>query len=137
MSRLAARYEEVAGTKDPTISSKYHEQGGRAQIAFFEKVEKLFTVFKEMGNPFEEESAYLLVLDTKDIADPTTSRLVATHHSRGKDQFQSFIEGLKKEETLFYQPIKKNKIDFFKQEEISSAASFKENTLNEDCHLFS
>jgi len=28
-------------------------------------VEKLFTVFKEMGNPFEEESADLLVLDKK------------------------------------------------------------------------
>jgi len=28
-------------------------------------VEKLFTVFKEMGNPFEEESADLVVLDKK------------------------------------------------------------------------
>jgi len=47
-------------------------------------------------------------------------------------------EGLKKEEqTLFYQPIKKNKIAFFKQEEISSTANSKEKTLKEDCHLFS
>jgi len=28
-------------------------------------VEKLFTVFKETGNPFEEESVDLLVLDRK------------------------------------------------------------------------
>jgi len=28
-------------------------------------VEKLFTVFKEMGNPFEEESGYVPVLDKK------------------------------------------------------------------------
>jgi len=38
---------------------------------------------------------------------------------------------------LFYQPIRKNKITFFKQEEISGAASSKEKTLKEDCHLFS
>lgn len=97
------------------------------KITFFDKVEKLFTVFKEMGNSFEEESADLLVLDTKDIADPANSRLDATYHdSRGKDQFQYFIEGMKKQEqTLFYKPIKKNNITFFKEKEISSAASSK------------
>ena len=98
MRHLVARYEEVAGTKHATISRKHHEQGGGAQITFFNRVEKLFTVFKEISNPFEEESADLLLLDTKDIADPANSRLVASHRSRGKDQFQSFIEQLKKEE---------------------------------------
>ena len=79
-------------------------------------MEKLFTIFREMNNAFEEESADLLVLDKKGIADPANSRLVVIHHSRGKDHFQSFFEGLKKEEqTLFYQPIKKSKITFFKQ----------------------
>ena len=82
----------------------------------FKRVEKLFTVFKEISNPFKEEFADLLVLGTKDIADPANSRLVATHRSRGKDQFYSFIERLKKEEQAwFHQPIKKNKITFFIQ----------------------
>ena len=49
--------EEVTGTKDATISRKHHEQGGGAQIAFFNRVEKLFTVFIEISNPFEEESS--------------------------------------------------------------------------------
>ena len=138
VSHLVTHYEKVAGTKDITISSMHHEQSESAQVAVFERVEKLFKVIKEMGNLFDEESADLFVLDTKDIADPANSRLVATHHYRGKDQFQSFIEGLKKaEQTLFYQPIKKNKITFFKQEEISSAASSKKKTLKEDCRLFS
>ena len=84
-----------------------------------------------MGNLFEEESTDLLVLDTKDIADPANSRLVATHHSRGKDQFISFIKQLKKEEqALLYQLIKKNKITFsFQKEGISSAPS-SEKTLD-------
>ena len=76
---------------------------------------KLFTGFKEMGNPLDEESADLLVLDTKYIADLANSRLVAIHHSKGEDQFQSLIEGLKKEEQT------KNKITFFKEKEISRA----------------
>ena len=85
------------------ISSKHHEQGRSSQITLFDKVEKRFTVFKETDNPFEEESAGLLVLDTTDIAYPANSRLVTAHHSR----------------------------------EISSAASSKEKTLKENCHLFS
>ena len=66
MSRLVARYEAVQST----ISSKYNEQGGGAQVAFFDKVEKLFTALKEMNNAFEEKSTDLLVLDTMGIADP-------------------------------------------------------------------
>ena len=71
--RLIACYEEIAGPKDATISRKHHEQGGGAQITFFNRAEKLFTVFKEISvhNPFEEESADLLVSGTKDIADPS------------------------------------------------------------------
>lgn len=68
-----------------------------------------------MGNPLDEEPADLLVLDTKYIADLANSRLVAIHHSKGEDQFQSLIEGLKKEEQT------KNKITFFKEKEISRA----------------
>jgi len=76
VSRLVTRYEEGAGTKHAKIGNRHHEQGGSGQKTFFDKVEKLFTVFKEMGNPFEEESADLLVLDTKDVADPANLRLV-------------------------------------------------------------
>ena len=43
-----------------------------------------------MGNPFQKDTADLLVLDTKTIADPALAELVATHHERGKQQFKSF-----------------------------------------------
>ena len=43
-----------------------------------------------MGNPFQEESAYRLVIDTKDIANPVVAEIIGTHHKRGTDQFQSF-----------------------------------------------
>ena len=47
-----------------------------------EKAEALHTVLKEMGNPFQEDSANLLVLDTKNIADLALAELVGTNQHR-------------------------------------------------------
>jgi len=68
-------------------------------------------VLEELGNPFQEETADLLVLDTKTIADLTLAGLVGTHQERGKQQFKSFVDGLEIDDTSsFYHPIKKNKV---------------------------
>lgn len=87
VSRLVAAYEAVSCVKDATITNNHHEQNPSAQRRFAEKVESLLRVLKEMGNPFQEESAELLVLDTKNIADPALAELVDTHHKQGKQQF--------------------------------------------------
>lgn len=56
------------------------------KIIFFDKVEKLFIVFKEMGNFFEEEFVDFFVLDIKDIVDLVNLRFVVIYYdSRGKD----------------------------------------------------
>ena len=68
VSGLVARYEAMSGMKDATYNSRHHEQTLSAQKSFFEKVKSLSAVMQEMGNPFQEESANLLVLDTKNIA---------------------------------------------------------------------
>ena len=118
VSRLVAGYEAMSGMNDATYSSRHHEQTLSAQKSFFEKVKSLSAVMQEMGNPFQEESADLLVLDTKNIADPTVAELVATHHRQGKEQFQSFMERLEDEgESPLYHPIKNNLVSFFKQEQ--------------------
>ena len=99
--------------KDATCSSRHHEQTLSAQKSFSEKVKSLCAVMQEMGNPFQEESADLMVLDTKNIVDPTLAEMVAAHHWRGKEQFKAFLQGLEDEgETPFYRPIKKKKHSF-------------------------
>ena len=65
LSRLIVGYEAMSSVKDAAISSKHHEQTLSAQRSFLEKAKALLTVLKEMGNPFQEDSADLLVLDTK------------------------------------------------------------------------
>lgn len=81
LSRLVAACEAVSATKDAAVDSKHHEQTLSAQRSFLEKAEALFRVFKEMGNPFQEDSADLLSLDTKNIADPPLADLAGTHHN--------------------------------------------------------
>ena len=98
LSHLIAGYEAMSGVKDAAISSKHHEQTLSAQRSFLEKAEALHTVLKEMGNPFQEDSADLLVLNTKNIADLALAELVGTHQQRGQEQFQSFMEGMGNEE---------------------------------------
>ena len=85
LSRLVANHKMVSGTKDAKKSNRHHEQTETVQRAFFEKVKQLTTVMEETGNPFEDESGYLLLFDTKDIADPSAAQLIATHHERGKE----------------------------------------------------
>jgi len=89
-----------------------------------------------MGNPFQDETADLLVLDTKTIADPTKVGLVGTHQERGKQQFKSFVDGLGSDDTSsFYHPIKKNKVSFFTHDKVASSS--KEKVTKEECQLFS
>lgn len=136
VSRLVAAYEAMSGMKDATVSNKHHEQTLSAQTSFLQKVESLLTVLREMGNPFQDDSADLMVLDTKNIADAALAELVSTHHERGKEKFQTFMEAMQNEgECTFYHPIKKTKASFFKHEQ--AASSSKEKVLKDDCQLFS
>ena len=69
---------------------------------------------KEMGNPFQEETADLLTLDTKIVVTPDSGNMVTSHYKTGQSRFKAFIGGLDKvDEGLFYDHTKKNTLDFF------------------------
>ena len=89
VNRLVSNYVTVSGKKEVCTSRKHREETGSAQRTFLDKVTRLCAAIEEMGNPFEEESADLLTLDIKNIADPIKAELVKTHHARGKEQFES------------------------------------------------
>ena len=137
VSHPVAEYEVAANAKDATESTSHHEQTMQAQRAFLEKVVgKLTNILQDMGNPFQEESSDLLTLDTKDIAHQSVHELISTNYERGRDRFLEFMKGLEsQEQLLFYKSLKKNKLNFFKQECV--AIDNKHKALKEDCHLFS
>jgi hypothetical protein len=106
--------------------------------AFFDKVQKLYTVImKDMGNPFMEETGDRFTLDTKMIGRPSVAEMVASRYGNGKTRFNEFSKGLDTDECSFYQPIKKNKTCFFQQKPEPNAGDSKQNTLKDDCRLFS
>ena len=106
------------------------------QHVFLERVDKLFQVFTDMGNPFKEESRDLLLLDTNDIAHPSGAELIFTHHARGRTSFVEFMDGLESEVSTFNEPIKKTRVDFFRQEPRYVNVT-KQKVLKDDCQLFS
>ena len=54
----------------------YDDQSPTVQKHFSKDVLSLIDVMEDLGNPFEEESTDLLVLDSKEIADCVTVETV-------------------------------------------------------------
>ena len=77
------------GRRDEVL---HHDQTASVQNAFREDVCSLVNVIKELGHPFEEESEDLLVLDSKEIADPSTVEGFKKAHKIGQQQFQTFTK---------------------------------------------
>ena len=82
--------------KDANENTRYHEQTAQAQRIFFETVGKLLNATKEMGNPFQKETAELLTLDTNIIASPSAAEIIYSHFQTGESHFRAFIKGLEK-----------------------------------------
>lgn len=76
VSRLVSNYESKCGKKDE--NRKHHEETKSCQKVFLQRVAKLYAVIEEMGSPFEEYSSDLLILHSKDIADPGKAEMVIT-----------------------------------------------------------
>ena len=70
--------------------TRHHEETPSVQKTFARDVRSLVAVIKELGNPFEEDSQDLLVLDTKEIADPAVIETVSNAKQIGQDQFEAF-----------------------------------------------
>ncbi|KAL0198142.1 hypothetical protein M9458_006682, partial [Cirrhinus mrigala] len=136
VSQLVNQYELASEVNEATEDIRHHEQTRQSQKSFTDKVQRLFAVMKDLGNPFQEESKDLLTLDTKNIAHPSAAELVRTHLEKGQVAFRDFFNGLG-DETSFYRPIKKNKVDFFRQEAASACSDMKKQVLKDDCRLFS
>ena len=70
--------------------TRHYEETPSMQNTFARDVRSLVAVIEELGNPFEEDSQDLLVLDTKEIADPAVIETVRNAKQIGKDQFEAF-----------------------------------------------
>ena len=83
---------EMHGKK--RVDTRHHDQIASAQISFANDVRSLVSVIEEMVNPFAEGSQDLLVLDTKEIADPAAVETVRSAKRTGQEQFDVFTRNV-------------------------------------------
>ena len=70
MARVIAEFKATADSRTKKTDLRHHEQTKHTQLAFARDVKSLSGVMREMGNPFCDDSSDLLVLDSRDLADP-------------------------------------------------------------------
>ena len=76
---------QLMGRRDKLL---HNDKTASVQNAF----RKVVNIMEELGNPFEEESEDLLVIDSKDIADASTVKAVKKAQKVGQQQFQTFTK---------------------------------------------
>ena len=97
-----------------TADTRHHDQTPSVQASFVKDVCSLVGVIEEMGNPFEEESQDLVILDTKDIAGPAAVETVMNAKRIGQQQFEAFTrECLLDRTKAVDDPIPCNKLEVF------------------------
>ena len=94
--------------------TRHHDQTPNVQTLFTKDVRALVSVIEELGNPFEEESMDLIVLDTKEIAGPAAVETVRNVKKIGQEQFQAFTRECLVETTKsINDAIRRNKLKVF------------------------
>ena len=138
MARVINEFQNTAEIKKPEL--KHHEQIKRTQVTFVQDVKSLTDVIQEMGNPFCDESKDLLVLDSRDLADPAVISSIRQIEKLGQEQYDTYVnERLVNQTKPITDPIKKNNLPLFCRPPIreKSKTKLQLSSLKNDCSLFS
>ena len=91
VARLIEEFQDepLSWNKPPDV--RHHDQSASVQRAFVKDVKSMVTVIEDFGNPFQEDSQDLLVLDTKEISPPAAVDALRRAHKVGQMQFDNFV----------------------------------------------
>ena len=139
VARMVNEFEALQ-SRDQTTDYRHHEQHLGVQTSFLKEVKSLVAVIEEMGNPFLEQSQDLLVLDTRDILDPSVVESVRKVEELGAKQYSKFVdERLVKCEVPITDVLSKNKLVLLSHPppKLPSKQKMQVTALKNDCSLFS
>ena len=90
LARMTQECEESipSVTKEDT---RHHEQVPGVQVLFKKEVASLVSSFEEVGNPFEEDSKDLFVLDSKVIVENAVIQAVKNMKTIGQKQYNTLL----------------------------------------------
>jgi len=139
VSRIIKDFENQMDPKDNEVDL-HHEQTKATQDIFAQNVRSLSTTMEDMGNPYMEESKDLLVLDSRDIVDPSVTQTIQQIGAIGKEQYDAYVQDRLIDRTVpIHEPIKKNKLCLFRcpNKKAMSKDKLQLRSLKSDCSLFS
>jgi hypothetical protein len=140
IARMIKEFENSVQSSRAKDNLLHHEQQPGVQASFRDDVASLISTFEELGNPFEEESEDLLVLDSKDIVNKEVVKSVNDALAIRKEQYKTFVkERFETRKIPINEPIKKNKLPLFSTPKAKSQSkqAAKLAILKTDCALFS
>jgi hypothetical protein len=115
--RVISEFESsIIGKTEESTSTNHHEQTKASQKRFATQVTNLVGVMEGLGNPFEEESADLIRLHSRDIMAQDAVECLTTIKFRGQEQYNMFLkERLKDRTKPITDPITRNKVVLFNE----------------------
>ena len=90
VARIIKEFQDETDSGMISQDTRDHDQSASVQAAFFKDVQSMVNVMEDFGNPFEEESQDLLVLDTE-IAPLGAVDTLHQACELGQLQFDNFI----------------------------------------------
>jgi hypothetical protein len=140
MARLIEEFQASINKTEMDSDLRHHEQTRSTQITFYNQVKVLSSVIEDMGNPFIDDSNDLLVLDTRDLADPAVINALYNIEKTGRQQYDTFVdESLITRVRPVNDPIKRNNFPLFSRQPVRNKSLAKHQLLSmkSDCSLFS
>ena len=94
ISRLVDELSALSGNQQSKTSQKHHEETFSFQRDSLTKVNKLKDTISVLGNPFEEESADLYALDTKEVVGSCVNETMKQLVHIGQKQYEKFVNDM-------------------------------------------
>lgn len=110
VARVIREFEDAKHLSKECVP-KHHDQSQSVQNKFAADTKALVAAFQDAGNPFDDDSIELIILDTKEVLSNEVAKSIMCAHEEGKKQHSAFvIERLETQSVAFHEPIKMNKI---------------------------
>ena len=136
ISRIVDEFENSPQTK----GTHHHDQEPSIQAQFASHVKAMVAVFEESGNPFNEDSQDLVVLDSKEVMGEKAVSILREVEAVGQSQYEKYVdERLKQRSIPVSNIIPKNNVSLFKKtaQTKHSRTAHEIRHLKNNCELFS
>ena len=71
---------------------KHHDQRQSVQQRFFANMKALVIAFQEAGNPFDEDSHEVVIIDTREVMPDNVASSIMGAHGEGNKQHADFVD---------------------------------------------